>query len=61
MHLPSLSRRLPVLALACAALLAPIACGGSGDDGDGKAKAEPTAGQWKPWVLGAGADVMVAP
>ena len=36
-------------------------CGGSGDEKDPAAKAEPSAGEWKPWVLSSGADVPVAP
>ncbi len=49
------------LALACAAIIALGGCGGSDDTADGSAKAEPTAGAWKPWVLSSGADVEVAP
>lgn len=46
-------------AVVAAALLA--GCGGSDDAGAPAAKAEPNAGDWKPWVLGSGADVVVAP
>lgn len=48
-----------VLALVAAALLS--GCGGSQADGGSTAKAEPGAGEWKPWVLASGADVAVAP
>src|SRR5688572_22589744 len=48
-------------ALACATIALLAGCGDSDDAGDAPVKAEPTAGQWKPWVLKSGADVAVAP
>jgi membrane-associated phospholipid phosphatase len=53
----------PGLVLACVIIAMLGGCGGdSADDGGStSAKAEPTAGDWKPWVLRSGADVSVPP
>ena len=48
-------------ALACMTVALVGGCGDSDDAGDVPVKAEPTAGQWKPWVLKSGGDVAVAP
>lgn len=56
--------RLQALALVCATITMLGGCGGgdSGDEaGSQPVKAEPTAGEWRPWVLRSGADIEVAP
>ena len=56
------SWRKPVV-LALALALVAAACGGDGDDGGETAsqKAEPSAGTWKTWVLGAPDEIPVPP
>ena len=55
--------RAPAVVLACVIAAILGGCGGdSSDDGGASSpKAEPTAGDWKPWVLRSGADIAVAP
>lgn len=56
-----LTRATLAATLACATIALLAGCGDSDDAGDAPVKAEPTAGQWKPWVLKSGAEIAVAP
>ncbi|MGH2840841.1 MAG: hypothetical protein ACRDKY_08460, partial [Solirubrobacteraceae bacterium] len=49
------------VALACATIALLSGCGDSAEERGPAAKAEPTAGDWRPWVLRSGADIKVAP